>query len=175
MKKRSHQRSRFLLPSLGLVLVLLLAFLLSFFRVCRFQGFSMAPTIQDGELLLFQVRGFTPQQGDIVLLEKPGFPPPPQSPAPNIKRVIAVGGQHVQVDYEAGAVYVDGVALEEPYLPEPMADRFGPDMNVLDVTVPEGSVYVLGDNRNHSVDSRHQALACVPSECILGKALTHQR
>ena len=91
-------------------------------------------------------------------------------PAPIIKRIIAVGGQHVRVDYEANAVFVDGVALEEPYVPEPMMDRYIPSMNILEVTVPEGSVYVLGDNRNNSSDSRHEALGCVPTECLWGKA-----
>ena len=92
-------------------------------------------------------------------------------PAPIIKRIIAVGGQHVRVDYEANAVFVDGVALEEPYLGTPMTDRRIPDMTLLEVTVPQGSVYVLGDNRGHSVDSRHQALGCVPADCILGRAI----
>ena len=133
-------------------------------------GGSMAPAVQDGEVIVFQTWGYTPRQGDIVLLEKPGFPPPPMDPAPIIKRIIAVGGQHVRVDYEANAVFVDGVALDEPYVPEPMVDRYIPSMNILEVTVPEGSVYVLGDNRNNSSDSRHEALGCVPTECLWGKA-----
>jgi len=130
----------------------------------------MAPTIRDGDLVLFQTWGYTPRQGDVVLLEKPGFPSPSSQPAAVIKRIAAVGGQHVRVDYEAGVVLVDGTALEEPYLPEPMVDRYDPSMSVLDVTVPQGAVYVLGDNRNHSADSRHAALGCVPTECLLGKA-----
>ncbi len=164
---------RFPLPLFALLLGLglLLALLLVSFRLCRFTGSSMAPTIEDGDLVLFQTWGYTPRQGDIVLLEKPGFPPPPQEPTPIIKRVIAVGGQHIRVDYEANAVFVDGVALEEPYLGTPMTDRRIPDMTLLEVTVPQGSVYVLGDNRGHSVDSRHQALGCVPADCILGRAI----
>ncbi len=156
-------------PLLGLGL--LLALLLVSFRLCRFTGSSMAPTIEDGDLVLFQTWGYTPRQGDIILLEKPGFPPPPQEPTPIIKRVIAVGGQHVRVDYDAGAVYVDGVALEEPYIKDYMYPSSLSEMSVLNVTVPEGSIYVLGDNRNYSSDSRHQALGCVPADCILGRAI----
>ena len=87
-------------------------------RVIRVDGGSMVPTLHDGNLLLLQSLGYTPRQGDVVVLRKPGFPPPPQDTAPIVKRIIAVGGQHVQVDYAANAVYVDGVALDEPYILE---------------------------------------------------------
>lgn len=173
MEVPQPKKRRLLLPILALVLILTLAFafLLSSIQVCEFMGNSMAPTIRDGDIVLFQVRGFTPRQGDIVLLETPNFPPTSQKPAPIIKRVVATGGRHIRVDYAANAVYVDGVALEEPYVLEPMVDRCIPGMNILDVTVPEGSIYVLGDNRNNSSDSRHEALGCVPTEYILGRAI----
>ena len=140
-------------------------------RVIGVVGSSMVPTLHDGDCLLLQSLGYTPRQGDVVVLRKPGFPPPPQDTAPIVKRVIAVGGQHVRVDYEANAVYVDGVALEDDYILEPMMDRYNPEMNVLDVTVPEGSIYVMGDNRNNSSDSRHEALATVDSRYVLGRVL----
>ena len=81
-----------------------------------------------------------------------------------------MGGQHVRVDYDAGAVYVDGVPLNEPYIAEAMTPTSG-DMSVLDVMVPEGSIYVLGDNRNNSSDSRHVALSTVDTRYVLGRAL----
>ena len=140
-------------------------------RVIRVDGSSMVPTLHDGNLLLLQSLGYTPRQGDVVVLRKPGFPPPPQDTAPIVKRVIAVGGQHVRVDYEAGAVFVDGEALEDDYILEPMVDRYNPDMSVLDVTVPEGSIYVMGDNRNNSSDSRHQDLGTVDNRYVLGRVL----
>lgn len=140
-------------------------------RVIRVDGSSMVPTLHNGNLLLLQSLGYTPQQGDIVVLRKPGFPPPPRETAPIVKRVIAVGGQHVRVDYGAGAVYVDGVALDEPYILETMVDRYNPEMNVLDVVVPEGSIYVMGDNRNNSSDSRHQDLGTVDNRYVLGHVL----
>ena len=87
------------------------------------------------------------------------------------KLVIATEGQHVTVDYATHTVYVDGEALDEPYINEVMNDPFSPSMTVLDVTVPEGSIYVLGDNRNHSADSRHQALGVVDTRYVLGRAV----
>lgn len=173
MENASRRKHRLLLSVLILTPILVLALLRLSFRVCKFTGGSMLPSIQDGDIILFQTWGYTPRQGDIVLLEKPGFPPPPLRAAPIIKRVIAVGGQHVQVDYDSGTVYVDSVALEEPYLLEPMVEFHNPSMNILDITIPEGSVYVMGDNRNNSSDSRHEALGCVPVEYILGKAVFH--
>ncbi len=140
-------------------------------RVIGVVGSSMVPTLHDGDLLLLQSLGYTPKQGDVVVLRKPGFPPPPQDTAPIVKRVIAVGGQHVRVDYATSSVYVDGVALDEPYINEVMVDRYGFEMNVLDVTVPEGSIYVLGDNRNNSSDSRHEALGTVDQRYVLGRVL----
>lgn len=171
MDRSRPGRSRLLFPSLLLGLALLLGLLLFSFRVCQFAGSSMAPTLRDGDLVLFQTWGYTPRQGDIVLLEKPGFPPPPMDTAPIIKRIIAVGGQHVRMDYEANAVFVDGVALEEPYILQAMAAPFSDEMNVLDIVVPEGSIYVMGDNRNNSSDSRHQALGAVDTRYVLGRVL----
>ncbi len=154
-------------------LVMALVFLILAFtllgRVIGVVGSSMVPTLHDSDLLLLQSIGYTPSQGDVVVLRKPGFPP--DGTAPIVKRVIAVGGQHVQVDYGQGAVYVDGVALDEPYIAEEMYDRYNPDMSVLDVTVPQGSVYVMGDNRNHSSDSRHIALGTVDERYVLGRVL----
>lgn len=140
-------------------------------RVITVDGSSMVPTLHDGDLLLLQSLGYTPRQGDVVVLRKPGFPSPPRETAPIVKRVIAVGGQHVRVDYTEGKVYVDGVALDEPYINEYMVASTDPDMTVLDVTVPEGSIYVMGDNRNKSSDSRHKDLGTVDNRYVLGRAL----
>ena len=157
--------------ALVMVLILLILICTLVGRVIGVVGSSMVPTLHDGDMLLLQSLGYTPKQGDVVVLRKPGFPAPPQDTAPIVKRVIAVGGQHVRVDYDAGAVYVDGVALDEPYLLEHMTVHYSPEMNVLDVTVPQGSIYVLGDNRNHSSDSRHEALGTVDCRYVLGRVL----
>ena len=157
--------------ALVMVLILLILICTLVGRVIGVVGSSMVPTLHDGDMLLLQSLGYTPKQGDVVVLRKPGFPAPPQDTAPIVKRVIAVGGQHVRVDYDAGAVYVDGVALDEPYILEHMTDHYSPEMNVLDVTVPQGSIYVLGDNRNHSSDSRHEALGTVDCRYVLSRVL----
>ena len=135
-------------------------------RVIRVVGSSMVPTLHENDLLLLQSVGYTPQRGDVVVLRKETL-----MSYPIVKRVIATGGEHVVIDYTTGTVLVDGVALDEPYINEIMVDTGSPSMTVLDVTVPEGSVYVLGDNRNHSSDSRHKDLGTVDERYILGKDL----
>ena len=135
-------------------------------RVIGVVGGSMLSTLHEGDLLLLQSVGYTPKQGDVVVLRKSSF-----MTEPIVKRVIAVAGQHVQVDYATGQVYVDGEALDEPYINEVMVDPLDPLETVLDVTVPEGSIYVMGDNRNHSSDSRDERLGTVDTRYVLGRAL----
>ena len=88
---------------------------------------------------------------------------------PIVKRVIAVGGQTVNIDYTENTVYVDGVALDEPYINELMED-LGPE-SITHAEVPEGSIFVMGDNRNHSSDSRSPRLGFVDERYVLGRAL----
>jgi len=131
-------------------------------RVIGVIGSSMEPTLYWGDKLVISNLFYTPEQGDIVVLRKENF-----KSDPIVKRVIALGGQTVDIDFEKGIVYVDGVALEEDYTAEPtyrQIDFHGP------VTVPEGSVFVLGDNRNESSDSREASIGCVDVRYILGKA-----
>ena len=87
---------------------------------------------------------------------------------PIVKRVIATEGQTVDIDFDAGVVYVDGAALEEPYTREPTWTQEGTEFPL---TVPEGCVFVMGDNRNDSDDSRDSALGPVDTRCVLGRAL----
>ena len=150
---------------IGALVFLILTFTLVG-RVIGVVGGSMLSTLHEGDLLLLQSVGYTPKQGDVVVLRKSSF-----MTEPIVKRVIAVGGQHVQVDYATGQVYVDGEALDEPYINEVMVDPLDPLETVLDVTVPEGSIYVMGDNRNHSSDSRDERLGTVDTRYVLGRAL----
>lgn len=152
------------LPLLCAVLLALFIGLFRTFSLCSMVGASMLPTLPPDSLFLIQKWGYTPKRGDVVVVQKDSF-----TAYPIVKRVVATGGEHVVVDYAANTVYVDGVALDEPYLYEPMVDTGHPHMTMLDVTVPEGSVYVLGDNRNHSSDSRHQDLGTVEEQYILGR------
>lgn len=150
-----------------LVRVLVLMVLVFTFvgRIILVDGISMEPTLWDGEVLLVRSIGYTPETGDIVVLAKDGF----HDGHAIVKRVIAVGGQTVDINYAANTVSVDGTVLDEPYIKEYMIQQFY--QNITTVTVPEGSVFVMGDNRNNSDDSRDSDLGVVDARLILGKAM----
>ena len=114
------------------------------------------------------VDGYEPRQGDVVVLTKEFD----ASDGPIVKRVIAVGGQTVDIDYEAGTVSVDGQVLDEPYInPEEIMAPPSNYEHATHVEVPEGSIFVMGDNRNHSSDSRDVTLGAVDERYVLGRAL----
>ena len=131
-------------------------------RVITVNQTSMYDTLYDGDRVLVSNILYKPRRGDIVVLRKESF-----ASHPIIKRVIATEGETVSIDFTEGVVYVDGVPLDEPYTYEPTYRRldFGSD-----VTVPEGCVFVLGDNRNGSTDSRDDRIGCVDERLIMGKA-----
>lgn len=134
-------------------------------RLIGVDGRSMVPTLQDGDRLLVLnsmfCGGYAP--GDIVVLRKESF-----LPTPIVKRVIAVEGQVVDVDFGSGVVFVDGKPLQEEYIQE---RTFTAEGTAFPLTVPEGSVFVLGDNRNHSTDSRDIQLGPIDTDYILGRAV----
>lgn len=141
-------------------------------RLTRVDGGSMDTTLQHGEIMLIWSLGYTPKQGDIVVLNKTSVLLPDWTePRAIVKRVIATGGQTVDVDYSTGTVYVDGQALDEPYLHEEMRRPGAPSMQETHWEVPEGSIFVMGDNRNHSTDSRDDLLGTIDTDYILGKAV----
>ena len=115
-------------------------------------------------VVLLQSVGYEPKQGDVVVLTK-AFR---DVDGPIVKRVIAVGGQTVDIDYDAGTVAVDGQVLDEPYIHEAMLCPTYE--NQTHIEVPEGSIFVIGDNRNHSSDSRDVTLGTVDTRYLLGKA-----
>ena len=134
-----------------------------FVRIIGILGPSMQPNFYEGDRVILSNLFFEPERGDIIVLRKESF-----QDEPIIKRVIATEGQTVDIDFVAGIVYVDGTALIEPYVNEPThlpLDFVGP------VTVPEGNVFVMGDNRNHSSDSRHARIGFVDKRYIIGKVL----
>lgn len=136
-------------------------------RIIGVDGASMVPTLHDKDTLLLQSIGYTARQGDVVVLTK-YFD---NVRGPVVKRVIATGGQTVDIDYETGTVAVDGVALDETYIKEPMQEpRFGGTESITHVVVPEGHIFVMGDNRNNSNDSRNPALGVVDNRYVLGRA-----
>ena len=145
----------------GVLLVLLLLF-----RIVIVSGPSMNTTLVDGDYLLLLSNIFytDPQPGDIVVASKDNF----KEGEPIVKRVIATEGQEVDIDFEAGIVYVDGVALDEPYTLTPTNRMEGV---LFPLIVEEGHIFVMGDNRNISKDSRNPEIGLVDTREVLGKAV----
>ncbi len=129
-------------------------------------GESMLPTLHDGDRLLINKFMYTPQKGDIVTIDSND-----RLNKNIVKRVIAIPGDTFKIDYDKHEVYVNGQVLNEDYIYEPtayQADGYIPN-NVL-ITVPENYVVVLGDNRNHSLDSRYSKIGLVSHNKIYGRA-----
>lgn len=143
---------------------ILFAFVL---RVAEVDGTSMTNTLQHGEKLLVQELFYTPKQGDIVVCQSEFF----GFDKPLVKRVIATEGQTVSIDEETWTVTVDGVALKEDYV------RYMKGQNMKgwsygeSYTVPEGMVFVMGDNRNGSWDSRDSRIGPIDERYIVGKVI----
>lgn len=148
-----------------MLIAIILLFLLVF-RVIIVSGDSMKSTLIDGDYLLltssFLYRN--PQQGDIIVASKDSF----DDGAAIIKRVIATEGQIVDIDFDNGIVYVDGLPIDEPYINNLTTRQEGV---LFPLRVEEGCIFVLGDNREVSKDSRHPEIGLVDTRQILGKAV----
>ena len=148
------------LISAALVLVLVFSF---FFRIIQVDGESMVPTLDNGDKLIVLGAGYEPQRGDVVIVDSYT-----SYGKPLVKRVIAKGGDTIRIDYSTGAVTVNGELLQEDYIAEPT--YLGYDVE-FPYTIPEGTVFVMGDNRNASLDSRSSYVGCIDERDILGKVL----
>ena len=148
----------------GSVLVVVAIFTFGI-RMLGVDGHSMLNSLQHGDRLMVVNPIFYHdyKYGDIVILRKTGV----FDNEPIVKRVIATGGQTVDIDFSEGVVYVDGEALEEDYIREPTYTAEGTEFPL---TVPEGSIFVMGDNRNGSSDSRDYRLGTVDTRYVIGKA-----
>ena len=131
-------------------------------RMVNVVGHSMVPTLEQNDKVVISNLFYHPKQGDIVVLRKQTL-----MEEPIVKRIIATEGQTVDIDFDDGVVYVDGKALDEPYVNEPVHDRENFEGKI---TVPEGCVFVMGDNRNRSLDSRSLMLGDVDTDLIMGRA-----
>ena len=148
-----------------LLMIILIAFLL-LFRVIVVNGDSMKMTLLDGDYLLLLSNTFyhDPEYGDIVVISKESF----DNGSPIVKRVIATEGQSVDIDFENGIVYVDGAALEEDYINNLTTVEEGV---LFPLTVKDGCIFVLGDNRVVSKDSRSPEIGQIDKREVLGKAI----
>jgi len=152
------------LETFCLALAIMVVLFLFVFRYVTVDGNSMNNTLFDGDKLIISNFNYEPETGDIVVIYIEG------ANKPYIKRVIATEGQTVKIDFEKWEVYVDGVLLDEPYV----NFREGEDMHYAafyngEFVVPEGQVYVMGDNRNYSTDSR--VLGCLEEHNIIGRVI----
>lgn len=135
-------------------------------RLTVVEGESMEDTLHEKDYLIVQDIGYTPTRGDIVVIQKISAP---TYPNPIIKRVIAVEGDTVDIDFDTWTVYVNGEAIDEPYANlEP--GRLYNELQ-LPLTVEEGKIFVLGDHRNHSSDSRVAQLGQIDVRCVVGRAV----
>ncbi|CQR71432.1 Signal peptidase I T [Sporomusa ovata DSM 2662] len=149
---------------ISIIIAILLAFFIRYFIVELYmvEGPSMRPTLVDGERLVvnkFIYRFKTPERGEVLVFRYPRDPS-----RDFIKRVIAVAGDTVEI--KDGRVFLNGQLLNEPYILERIKGSYPV------ATVPQGHIYVMGDNRNNSEDSRFKDVGFVPLELIKGKAVT---
>lgn len=150
------------LDSVVFALLLLLLLFTFGFRMVGVRGPSMLPTLQNGNWLVLKSVVPTVRRGDIVVVTQPN-----DLNEPLIKRVIAVAGDEVRIDFSAGTVSVNGEVLDEPYINE--KTHRASDV-VFPVTVPPNCIFVMGDNRNHSLDSRSSTVGFIDARYVLGTA-----
>ena len=169
-KKEKEKESRFFTEAFfdvfdsikGAVIVVFLVFAFVF-RVVGVDGDSMNPTLNNGDWLAVSGGIIKPERGDIVVVTQPW-----ERNVPIIKRVIAVENDVVDIDFVNHLVYINGEVIDEPYILEPTRLQY--DMQ-FPLTVDEGCVFVMGDNRNDSLDSRSTQIGLVDERYILGKTL----
>lgn len=143
------------------IVVLCLTFI---FRLVDVEGSSMDDTLATKDKVIVTNLFYTPQDGDIVVISHGA-----EYANPIIKRVIATEGQSIKLDYKNDKVIVDGVELEEPYID---GSTFGGNIgdNEIPEVVPEGKIFVMGDNRTVSLDSRSTEIGLIDVENVIGKA-----
>ena len=152
------------IQSLMVALIVCVCIFIFCIRVIDVSGSSMNPTLYNGDKMLVSHILYKPHAGDVVVFRSDTYDPNKAL----VKRVIATEGQEINIDFSTGTVYIDGEAIEEDYIAEltrNKLDFIGPK------TVPSGCVFVLGDNRNDSLDSRFSEIGFIRLEEIAGKAV----
>lgn len=180
-KSSSLLQSIYDFAELFVIAICIVIFLFTFgARLCRVDGDSMYGTLHDKEMLLVSDFAYTPKQGDIVVFHQT-HEAYSRLNEPIVKRVIATEGQYVYIDYATAKVYVsDDKTFDETDVIEEDYDFIDNDAGVItepyyarnaEYYVPDGCVFVLGDNRNNSLDSRSYEIGMVDTRRILGKVL----
>lgn len=172
-KKSSGNLDRFIsktllpyLSNIAFVFFLLIVIFTLCFRITCVDGRSMNNTLMDGDyvLLLNDFLCGDYEQGDVIVASKESF----RNGERIIKRVIATEGQWVDINFDTGTVKVDGKILDEPYISTPTVT---PEGLTFPLRVEDGCVFVLGDNRALSMDSRHPQIGQIDCREIVGKAI----
>lgn len=134
-----------------------------FFRMVNVDGQSMEPNFHEGDRLLISGFAYTPEYGDIVIIRR-------ENNTPLIKRVIGLPGDIIQIDNDKGVVIRNHEELSEPYIQPGITKlTYGATGVTVPLTVPEGHIYVLGDNRGNSTDSRREG--CYSMDQLVGRVL----
>ena len=160
------------LGSLVYAVIIMLVLNIFVFRSITVDGGSMNNTLQNADKVISTNLFYTPARGDIVVVQADRLENKltMRYGEPIIKRVIALEGDTIRFDFNKGEVYLNGELLEEDYI---AAKTLTPEscQSGVDYVVPEGHVFVMGDNRNASTDSRHYAVGFVDKDLIMGKAI----
>lgn len=144
-------------------LIVMVAFMIFFFRIISISGVSMLDTLHDFDKVLIRRFNYKPTCGDVVVIKRGQY-----LDQPLVKRVIATEGQTLKIDYDNQAVIVEGVKIRENYIKGPMIcqnDDYIPEK------IPKGYCFVMGDNRNMSLDSRNGAVGLIENKNVVGKAV----
>ena len=136
-------------------------------RIAVVNGPSMEKTLIDGEVLLVSDLFYEPTPGDIIVFQSNTI----LNNEPIVKRVIAKEGQVVDIDFDTWTVYVDGAALDETYVNFEEGVPMNASNYEYPMTVEPGKIFVMGDNRNHSTDSRSWMIGQVDTRFVLGKLI----